>query len=189
MTWRGLLDTALKKNSSVKHAKFLQLATVKADGTPACRTVVFRGFLNDTDKLTFCTDLRSRKIEEITHNSRTQICWYFTDSREQFRLDGNLQVVGAECSDVVLNEARQDLWSNLSSHARAQFQWPNPGEERIDDETVFQSDGPPADSPVLDTFGMVVVSVDEVDYVSYKSMLRIRFQKDNGSWSERPVNT
>lgn len=51
MTWRGLLDTALKNNASVKHAKFLQLATVKQDGTPACRTVVFRhGIIHKTRK-------------------------------------------------------------------------------------------------------------------------------------------
>ena len=63
-----------------------------------------RGFLNDTDKLTFCTDLRSRKIAEIKNSARAQICWYFTDSREQFRLDGSLQIVGPD--DDVLNEVR-----------------------------------------------------------------------------------
>lgn len=70
--------------------------------------VLYRGFLNDTDKLTFCTDMRSRKVDEIAHGSRTQVCWYFTDSREQFRLDGALQVVGAECTDTVLNQVCTD---------------------------------------------------------------------------------
>lgn len=190
--------------------------------------------MNDTDKLTFCTDMRSRKVEEIGHNARTQICWYFTDSREQFRMDGDLQVVGADCSDAELNQvcswvchfrccarnrgekdpcdsqtrtyefsiatdhvfdtggfvqARQDLWNSLSSNARAQFEWPQPGEERVEDDSIFQADGPPADAPVMDTFGMVVVSVDAVDYVSYRSMMRIRFEEKHGTWSERQVNT
>lgn len=86
-------------------------------------------------------------------------------------------------------QARQDLWSSLSSGARAQFQWPNPGEERVADESVFEADGPAADTPAMDTFGMVVISVDEVDYVSYRSMMRIRYKEQDGAWSECPVNT
>lgn len=57
MTWRGLLDTALKNNASVKHAKFLQLATVKGDGTPACRTVVFRYIYDIQRLLKVCKEL------------------------------------------------------------------------------------------------------------------------------------
>ena len=35
-----------------------QLATVRTDGRPAVRTVVFRGFHNDSNMLTFNTDTR-----------------------------------------------------------------------------------------------------------------------------------
>lgn len=85
-------------------------------------------------------------------------------------------------------QARQSLWSSLSSNARAQFEWPQPGEERVNDESIFEADGPPSDAPVLDTFGMIVVSVDAVDYVSYRTMMRIRFEEKDGSWFECPVN-
>lgn len=41
--WRSLLDRALDLNSSLASARYLQLATVRADNRPANRTLVFRG--------------------------------------------------------------------------------------------------------------------------------------------------
>jgi len=65
--WRSLLSASLDSNSHLKHASYFQLATVKPDGRPANRTVVFRGFVEGTDKLQVTTDSRTHKIEEISH--------------------------------------------------------------------------------------------------------------------------
>lgn len=56
--WRELLQRALKKNSGCRHSRYVQLATVRPDGRPANRTVVYRGFLGESDVLTFVTDSR-----------------------------------------------------------------------------------------------------------------------------------
>jgi hypothetical protein len=40
--WKALLQKSLALNSSLPQAKYLQLATVRPDGRPANRTVVFR---------------------------------------------------------------------------------------------------------------------------------------------------
>jgi hypothetical protein len=40
--WRALLQRSLDKNRSLAYARYLQLATVRPDGRPANRTVVFR---------------------------------------------------------------------------------------------------------------------------------------------------
>lgn len=56
--WKGAILKALQKNRSLANARYLQIATVRPDGRPANRTVVFRGFLDDTDTLTFITDTR-----------------------------------------------------------------------------------------------------------------------------------
>ena len=53
-----MLQRALKKNSNCRHSRYLQLATVRPDGRPANRTVVYRGFLAESDVLTFVTDAR-----------------------------------------------------------------------------------------------------------------------------------
>jgi hypothetical protein len=40
--WRARLQNSLAQNKSLVYAKYVQLATIRPDGTPACRTVVFR---------------------------------------------------------------------------------------------------------------------------------------------------
>lgn len=87
-SWKQLLCSSLATNASLPYAKYMQLATVRPDGRPANRTVVFRcgaaaaaahacraltlpppththtrrGFLRDTEQLTFVTDTRSQKV-------------------------------------------------------------------------------------------------------------------------------
>lgn len=56
--WRAALEASLAKNAHLPHARYMQLATVRGDGRPACRTVVYRGLLGDTDHVTFVTDAR-----------------------------------------------------------------------------------------------------------------------------------
>lgn len=56
--WKQLLQQSLRKNEALRNAKYFQIATVRPDGRPANRTVVYRGFLWDTDRVTFVTDLR-----------------------------------------------------------------------------------------------------------------------------------
>lgn len=40
--WREMLQRSLKKNKSLPYSRYVQLATVRPDGRPANRTVVFR---------------------------------------------------------------------------------------------------------------------------------------------------
>lgn len=56
--WKGPLDAALEANKEDPTSRFMQLATVKPDGKPSNRTVVFRGFLGDTHRLHFYADAR-----------------------------------------------------------------------------------------------------------------------------------
>lgn len=57
--WRDVLKRALGANRGVRHSRYVQLATVRPDGRPANRSVVYRGFLGeDSDVLTFVTDSR-----------------------------------------------------------------------------------------------------------------------------------
>ena len=59
--WKEVIQRALKKNSNCRHSRYVQLATVRPDGRPANRTVVYRGFLADSDTVTFVTDSRCVK--------------------------------------------------------------------------------------------------------------------------------
>lgn len=77
--WKPFIKRALKEN---KEAAYLSLATLRPSGTPANRTVVFRGFAGEddlspweSDLPTFTADLRSAKIEQIQQNSWGELCW------------------------------------------------------------------------------------------------------------------
>ncbi|NET50524.1 MAG: pyridoxamine 5'-phosphate oxidase, partial [Merismopedia sp. SIO2A8] len=100
--WRSPLARALHRNRSLPNARYVQLATVRPDGTPANRTVVFRGFVAGRDELQMVSDRRSEKVHHIQHQERHhksamgEICWYFPKTREQFRLLGPLKLITNE---------------------------------------------------------------------------------------------
>ncbi|KAI9282721.1 pyridoxamine 5'-phosphate oxidase-domain-containing protein [Sporodiniella umbellata] len=104
MSWKSFLKKTLNENIEKvgMSATYASLATVKADRTPAVRTVVVRGFLAEhhkeitgytSDLLIITTDKRSRKIQEIETNPNTEICWYMNGDMSQFRIQGTLYPV------------------------------------------------------------------------------------------------
>lgn len=125
--WKNDLSVALKRGSRSPTTKYLQLGTVTTEGRPAVRTVVFRGFLWDTCSITFITDARSSKIEEMMQNPHCEICWYFEKAREQFRIGGELTMVTSQENNKKLQRAREVAWNNLSDGGRESFVWPHPG--------------------------------------------------------------
>ena len=99
--WRSLLSTAIHHNRSKTYSHYFQLATVTPEGYPRNRTLVFRGFVEDaSSSLKMITDLRSGKIQDIEKQAMGEICWYFTKTREQFRIQGNLRLVTAQEKDL-----------------------------------------------------------------------------------------
>jgi PPOX class probable FMN-dependent enzyme len=192
LSWKTALAASLKKNSSDVTARYLQLATLRADGRPNNRTVVFRGWLGERDVLTFVTDSRSAKVQEVARDSSAAACWYLPITREQFRLSGaaerclfqcqltsaplpgSLQIIDAGCLDAGLQEARTAAWQRLSDGGRAQFAWPPPGTPRADaDSELTGGEEPPTSSSLpLPTFCLVLLVPNEVDWVSLKKNRR-----------------
>lgn len=171
------MQRALKKNSGCRHSKYVQLATVRPDGRPANRTIVYRGFLGESDVLTFVTDARSRKIEEIAHNPWAEVAWYLPDTREQFRLLGKVTVVDSATEDAKLQKGRRAAWKNMTDPGRQQFMWPSPGEQRGSDDTIFKPELPTAQDPVVDTFCLVCLAVEEVDHLQLGKNVRHTYIK------------
>ena len=94
-------------------------------GSPNCRTLVFRGFAENSDCLIAHTDLRSEKITHIKANNRGEICWYFSETREQFRLAGMIEIVATEKHSQ--GYIRKQHWQELSSLVRASYCQTAPG--------------------------------------------------------------
>lgn len=200
--WRAAVLSAIKKNDKhMPYAKYFQLATVKPNGKPANRTVVYRGFLGETAKVTVVTDLRSSKVEELARNAAGEFAWYFPESREQFRIAGDLTVVTKDSSSM--QKERLDAWGRMSPNGRAQFLWPEPGFPQLDEnanassktekshkQTFEVDEAATRDAKnAAENFCLVVMDVNEVDHLSLRSNRRyVHVRDENGEWGVTEVN-
>ncbi|QLE55550.1 Npun_F5749 family FMN-dependent PPOX-type flavoprotein [Nostoc sp. TCL26-01] len=188
--WRSAIAHALHRNRSLVYARYLQLATVKANGHPANRTVVFRGFLADTNQLKFVTDARSDKVDQIQQQPWAEACWYFPKTREQFRLTGHLNLVTSDESQPHLQPARIAMWQELSDSARLQFAWPHPGKQRDTAPAAFTHPAPDSLQPVSN-FCLLLLDPIQVDHLELRGEPQNRsiYQLDeNQQWFCREVN-
>ncbi|MGF1496072.1 MAG: Npun_F5749 family FMN-dependent PPOX-type flavoprotein [Elainellaceae cyanobacterium] len=187
--WRTPLSRAIHRNRSVAFARYFQLATVRSDGHPANRTVVFRGFRDDSNQLETVTDSRSQKFDQILNHPWGEVCWYFPDTREQFRLEGRLTLVQADCPEAELRQERQQVWRNLSDSTRSQFTWPHPGKPRAD-AADFDIEPPDPEQP-LPNFCLLLLDPIRVDHLELRGEPQNRYlyyQDQQGQWQEQAVN-
>ncbi|KAL9229008.1 hypothetical protein vseg_004526 [Gypsophila vaccaria] len=189
--WKQLLLHALQTNSHLKHSSFFQLATIGADGKPANRTVVFRGFQEESDKIQINTDLRSHKIKDIKHWPFAEICWYFTDSWEQFRINGFVDIIDGSSSDPLKLQQREKAWFASSLNSRLQYLGPDPGLPSITEDLPKDNRLDPSAGPVS-SFCLLVLDPDEVDYLNLKTNMRAGYRCSslNGVklWSTEKIN-
>ena len=72
--WRSALLKSLDLNKELKYSTFFQLATVRPNGKPANRTMVYRGFVGESTKLTFTTDSRYTGGHNCTTHEIHAVC-------------------------------------------------------------------------------------------------------------------
>ncbi|XP_050236507.1 pyridoxine/pyridoxamine 5'-phosphate oxidase 2 [Mercurialis annua] len=190
--WKQLLINALASNSHLKHSSYFQLATIGSDGRPSNRTVVFRGFVENSDKIQINTDSRTRKIEELKQCSFSEICWYFTDSWEQFRINGRVDVIDGSHFDPVKLQLREKSWFASSVRSRLQYLGPNPGLPCLSEQTSDELFLDPSAGPVA-AFCLLVLDPQQVDYLNLKSSQRTMYtfgQNVNGEncWNSERIN-
>lgn len=129
--WENALKDIITKNKRIVESKYITFTTTSEDGWPAARTVVFRGFHEQDNKvyLKFISDSRSQKISDIAKNSKVELCWYLTKNKDQFRIRGHAISVGITSTDAKAAKLRVQLWNGLSDGARSPFFFPgNPGD-------------------------------------------------------------
>ncbi|MGB2925888.1 MAG: Npun_F5749 family FMN-dependent PPOX-type flavoprotein [Limnothrix sp.] len=162
--WRSPLSRAIHRNRSQAHHRFFQLATVTPAGLPANRTVVFRGFVEQTNQLKIIGDRRSEKICHLAQNNRAEIAWYFTKTREQFRLAGSIQIISHQTIDSPFFAERKHTWQSISDSARAQFLWPDPAAAREEDSAQFSPTVVNPETPA-ENFVLLIFEPTEVDHL------------------------
>jgi len=194
--WRSPLSRALHRNRALAYARYAQLATVKSDGRPANRTVVFRGFLDQPDGLgwnglKFICDRRSEKVTELEAHSWAELCWYFPKTREQFRLAGSVAIALDDTAD--LGPVRQQTWEAISDNAKTSFYWPEPGKTRSPSTDWDRFSSLPDDikpTPPED-FVLLVMQPESMDHLELRGepQNRCKYSQDeHQAWHKFEVN-
>ena len=132
--WKDRLEVSITCSRKIKGGNYVQIATIDKNGLPNCRTVVFRGLMTSSsiyyqNSMKMITDSRSEKVNQIQFSPFAELVWWFSQSSEQYRISGNIQIVSEETEDEELVSTRKQMWGNLSDPAREQFYWSSPGIE------------------------------------------------------------
>lgn len=207
--FRSLLDASVNKSRKIRGGNYVQLATVTADGEPRVRTVVQRGIFPHGDfnsVFKFITDKRSEKVRQIQSQPKGELVWWFLKTSEQYRISGNLTLIGDEEKDESLAVIRKQTWGNLRDGAREQFYWPQPGlplDEQSSDEKCAPTDTPNAPSdiptggrdengklmPPPGEFLVMLMWPSKIDYLRLTDNHRIVFERKNtGTWNTTTVH-
>ena len=181
--WHERLKKSIAKNKRDAHNRYFQLATVAEDGTPRVRMVVFRGFSDDGLSLSIITDARSQKVSELGLCSSVEIGWYFTHTREQYRLRCDSKIYSAADGSQDSLDKRERIWSVLSDAAKEQFFWRTPGVPEGTGDAPGITETPP------DTFAVIVFEPHAVDHlVLAKQQTRTHSVQVDGGWSDHALN-
>ena len=151
--WAQLLSAAANKRSPFNTPA---LATISAATMPAARTVVLRAASRQTRTLTFHTDNRSAKRDEIATNAN--LAWLF------WHPGLNLQIrVAARASVHVGDHVAAEAWTQLHAGSRALYLNPTaPGTNLPYPHLPIQPHATPANAPPA-TFAVVETMAREIE--------------------------
>jgi len=86
------------KAANVPEANAMTLATVDAEGRPAARTVLLKGY--DPQGFVFYTNLGSRKGQHLANTPEAALVFWWRETEEQVLIDGSVEPVSTEEADA-----------------------------------------------------------------------------------------
>ncbi|KAF5212592.1 hypothetical protein E0198_000088 [Clavispora lusitaniae] len=156
--WIPCFTSAIEGELAAKDHKppftSFQFASVDTDGFPHNRTVVFRGFLFDNKSnnvLTFCTDKRMGKYEELLHNDKFEAVFYFEKVKKQFRFRGRAKIIDDNHSpnlDLTVIQPKHIIASSMNSEDSSDEDEDSESELRITVASSRSSASPSEDHDV-----------------------------------------
>jgi len=88
----------IARNAKVLEPNAMILSTVNQDGQPTSRVVLLKDF--DQSGLVFFTNYLSQKGEQLAHNPRASILFWWESLQRQIRIEGEVVKIGEEESDT-----------------------------------------------------------------------------------------
>ena len=159
--WRQRLKASQSKEGKLASNRWIQLANVSKNNQPRVRTVVFRGWLDNSTMLIY-TDKRSQKYSDLGDNNNIEVLWLFFKTKSQYRFKGQVYEL----------EENDKYWDNLFDRSKDQWFWPYPGKKIDKKQTI---------SPVSNTlskpsnFSVLKIKIDEVDLLKLEQPFHKRY--------------
>ena len=173
--WRQRLKASQSKEGKLASNRWIQLANVSSNNQPRVRTVVFRGWLDNSTMLIY-TDKRSQKYIDFEHNNNIEVLWLFFKTKSQYRFKGKVY----ELKD------NDNYWNNLFDKSKDQWFWPSPG-KKIDHTKTMSSIKNTLSKP--NNFSVLKIKINEVDLLKLEKPLHKRYKwKKNDNWECIEVN-
>jgi pyridoxamine 5'-phosphate oxidase len=111
--------------SQVREANAMTLATAEADGRPAARTVLLKGY--DERGFVFFTNYQSRKGRELAANPRACLLFFWPELERQVRIDGAVERASGQESDEYFRSrplaSRIGAWASPQSEVISGKAW------------------------------------------------------------------
>ena len=172
--WRQKLKSSqIKEGKSISN-RWIQMANVSNNNQPRVRTVVFRGWLDNTSMLIY-TDTRSEKFKDLEFNNNVEILWLFLKSKSQYRFKGKAFKI----------ENNSNYWNCLPDRSKDTWFWPNPGEE-INEENLNLS--PPDKLLKPKNFTVFQLQMQSVDLLSLDKPVHKRFiWEEKNNWDCKEI--
>lgn len=159
LPWLLILRDALDLELGPR-PRIATLATVDSHHRPRARSVVMRQIDDDDGALHVVSDARSDKNGHLRQTPFAELVFWLPTRQEQFRLAGPARITTEKDDPALL----QHFWSALPDASRALFAWPPPGRPRPASDEPFVP-ALAATTPVPDTFELITVRPDQVEYL------------------------
>lgn len=179
-SWHQELERALQAHCGMPESRYCQLATVDIGQLPTVRTVVYRGIEQTTGDIVIHTDIRSEKVSHILACPKVQLCWYFSKTREQFRLSGEVKII--RYGDKQHEQMLQSQWDGLSDAAKQSYFGQTPGAILgLNDEHQTPCDGSRANTIAHQNFALLLLSLRKVEHLQLTTTPHSRHLYDSSN--------
>ena len=167
--WRQRLKASQSKEGKLASNRWIQIANVSRDNQPRVRTVVFRGWRDNSTMLIY-TDKRSQKYIDLETNNNIEVLWLFLKTKSQYRFKG------------IVNELEDNdkYWDDLFERSKDQWFWPSPG-KRIAQKNTMSSIDNKRSKP--NNFSVLEIKINEVDLLKLENPFHKRYiWKKTDNW-------